>query len=177
MAKVAVYFGLQMLHPFQIIIIGTGASRNAMVEGPSSPLPRCCGRYMPLHSLALKTKEKIAALPTATTADRDLKARPGNWLWKALRATSIFILYKRQQSKAKIPNFNWIVRKMKQILDLNEGNIPNKYFVLYIVECADNEITQKLAVGIKFIKENNPFKIKVEKHYRLQHWCNVLKTS
>lgn len=35
MAKVAAYFGLQMLHPFQIIIIGTGASRIAMVEGPS----------------------------------------------------------------------------------------------------------------------------------------------
>lgn len=32
MAKVAVYFGLQMLHPFQIIVIGTGAGRNATVE-------------------------------------------------------------------------------------------------------------------------------------------------
>lgn len=35
MAKVAVDFGLQMLHPFQIIVIGTGASRNAMLEVPS----------------------------------------------------------------------------------------------------------------------------------------------
>lgn len=35
MAKVVGDFGLQMLHAFQIIVIGTGASRNAMVEVPS----------------------------------------------------------------------------------------------------------------------------------------------
>lgn len=61
----------------------------------------------------------------------------------------------------------------QHILDLNERNSLIKYFILYIVQCADSKITQKLSMKIKFI---NPWrsgfgvtlKIEVEKtHYRL----------
>uniref|UniRef100_A0A4W5LLM8 Kinesin family member 5C n=1 Tax=Hucho hucho TaxID=62062 RepID=A0A4W5LLM8_9TELE len=55
------------------------------------------------------------------------------------------------------------------VTNLNELNNLIKYFFLYIVECADNKITQKLSMEIKFI---NPWrsgfgvtlKIKVENH-------------
>ena len=73
--------------------------------------------------------------------------------------------------------------------DLNRArkytaHILIKYFFLYIVECADNKITQKLSMEIKSINPwRSGFGVKIKKlkwliHYRLiQLWCNVLKTS
>lgn len=88
-AKVAVYFGLQMLHPFQIIVIWD--RRQQVYHGWSShhcTLQRCCARCTLLHSLALKPKKKW--LVCIATADRELETRPGNSLWRALRANYIF---------------------------------------------------------------------------------------